>query len=309
MRKKIFRFEEMWLSNRGCEDVVFSAWNSGDALEFEGNVLAKTDKCGKDLSWWNKNVFGNVRRELERLKKLLVQAKFAAMASGNNFRVRQLKKEIDVLLDRESTMWAQWSRLLCARNGDRNTKYFHSRATRRYRRNKVEGIRDEEGNWQEKQHDISTVLVDYFKTLFSSCEPNGSQDVLSCIPTIINDDMNGMLSQEFSEREVVTTLKQMAAPRPDGMPPLFYQHFWGTVSHNVTSSILARLNSGILPTPLNHTFIALIPKIHNPEYAHQFRPISLCNVLYKIYSKVLANHLKKINPLHCHRTSIGLHKR
>ena len=88
----------------------------------------------------------------------------------------------------------------------------------------------------------------------------------------------------------------LKAPRPDGMPPLFYQHFWGTVSHDVTSSILAWLNSGILPTPLNHTFIALIPKIHNPEYAHQFRPISICNVLYKIYSKVLANRLKKLIP-------------
>ena len=70
MQKKIFHFEEMRLSNRECEDVVFLAWNGGDAFGFEGDVLAKIDKCGKDLSWWNKNVFGNVRRELERLKKL-----------------------------------------------------------------------------------------------------------------------------------------------------------------------------------------------------------------------------------------------
>ena len=158
--------------------------------------MAKIDKCGKDLTWWNRNVFGNVRRELERLKKLLVEAKSVAMVSGNNFWVRQLKKEIEVLLDRESTMWTQRSRLLWARNGDRNTKYFHSRATTRFRRNKVEGIRDEEGNWQDQQHDISVVLVDYFKDLFSSCEANGSQDVdmLSCIPTVIDDEMNGMLS-------------------------------------------------------------------------------------------------------------------
>ena len=123
--------------------------------------------------------------------------------------------------------------------------------------------------------------------------------MLSCIPTIIDDDINGMLSQEFSEQELVVALKQMAplkAPGLDGMPPLFYQHFWGIVSNDVTSSILSWLNSGILPTPLNHTFIALIPKIHNPKYAYQFCPISLCNVLYKIYSKVLANPLKKLIP-------------
>ena len=49
-QKKIFHFEEMWLSNRGCEEVVFSAWNSGDTFGFEGGVLAKIDKCGKDLT-------------------------------------------------------------------------------------------------------------------------------------------------------------------------------------------------------------------------------------------------------------------
>ena len=195
-QKKIFCFKEMWLLNRGCEEVVFLAWNSGDTLGFEGGVLEKIDKCGKDLTWWNRDVFGSVQRELERLKKLLVEAESIAMASGNKFRVRQLKKEIEVLLDRESTMWAKRSRLLWARNGDRSTKYFHSRATRRFRRNKVEGIRDKEGNWRDQQHDIVVVLVDYFKDLFSSCEANGSQDVdvLSCIPTVIDDEMNGMLS-------------------------------------------------------------------------------------------------------------------
>ena len=65
----------------------------------------------------------------------------------------------------------------------------------------MEGIRDKEGNWRDQQHDIVVVLVDYFKDLFSSCEVNGSQDVdvLSCIPTVIDDEMNGMLSQDFNE--------------------------------------------------------------------------------------------------------------
>ena len=56
------------------------------------------------------------------------------------------------------------------------------------------------------------------------------------------------------------------------------------------------LNSGTLPTPLNHTFITLIPKKNSPGL-HQYHPISLCNMLYKIFSKVLANRLKKILPL------------
>ena len=108
-----------------------------------------------------------------------------------------------------------------------------------------------------------------------------------------------MLRAEFLESEVGATLHQMSplkAPGLDGMPPLFFQHFWGSINNDVTSSILSWLNSGTLPSPLNHTFITLIPKTNSPEFVHQFRPISLCNVLYKIFSKVLANRLKKILP-------------
>ena len=105
--------------------------------------------------------------------------------------------------------------------------------------------------------------------------------------------------KEFSELEVKEALNQMAplkASGPDGMPPLFYQHFWSTMQHDVTSAILSWLNSGILPEPINHTLITLIPKIDNPKLVSNFCPISICNVLYKIYSKVLANRLKKFLP-------------
>ena len=68
------------------------------------------------------------------------------------------------------------------------------------------------------------------------------------------------------------------------------------MSGEVTSTILAWLNSSKLPYPINHTFVTLIPKVKNPVSVSQYRPISLCNVLYKIFSKVLANRLKKFMP-------------
>ena len=88
----------------------------------------------------------------------------------------------------------------------------------------------------------------------------------------------------------------LKAPRSDNMPPLFYQHYWGLISEDVSQSVLNFLNSASLPEHLNRTFITLIPKKKNPEHASEFRPISLCNVLYKIFSKVLVNRLKRILP-------------
>ena len=80
----------MWLSNSSCEEVVYSAWGSGSGLGDGGNILRKVERCGKVLGHWEKNVFGNVRMELNRLKKGLAREERAAMVSGNNIRVRQI---------------------------------------------------------------------------------------------------------------------------------------------------------------------------------------------------------------------------
>ena len=88
----------------------------------------------------------------------------------------------------------------------------------------------------------------------------------------------------------------LKAPGPDSMPPLFYEHYLELVRKDITTSVLSFLNLATLPNHLNHTFITLIPKVKNLELVSEFRPISLCNVQYKIFFKVLANRLKKILP-------------
>jgi len=97
-------------------------------------------------------------------------------------------------------------------------------------------------------------------------------------------------------QKAINEMTPPKAPGPDGMPPLFYQHFWSTLRNDVSQSVLHFLNSATLPEHLNYNFISLIPKNKSPKHASDFRPISLCNVLYKIFSKVLANRLKKILP-------------
>lgn len=61
--------------------------------------------------------------------------------------------------------------------------------------------------------------------------------------------------------------------------------------------ILTFLNGGSMPSGLNHTFVVLIPKVRKSVHMKDLRPISLCNVSYKVISKVLANRLKSILPL------------
>jgi hypothetical protein len=56
------------------------------------------------------------------------------------------------------------------------------------------------------------------------------------------------------------------------------------------------LNIGVMDDSINNTYIALIPKTAKPSSVTEFRPISLCNVIYKLISKVLANKLKVVLP-------------
>ena len=74
----------------------------------------------------------------------------------------------------------------------------------------------------------------------------------------------------------------------------FFQNHWDIIGDEVCQAVLDILNSRIMLAHLNMTNIALIPKVKNPTCVTEFRPISLCNVLYKLVSKVLANRLKKI---------------
>ena len=64
----------------------------------------------------------------------------------------------------------------------------------------------------------------------------------------------------------------------------------------MVEAVLLCLNSGTILPSLNHTFISLIPKVKSPEYVIEFRPIALCNIVYKLVSKVLANRLRKVLP-------------
>ena len=98
---------------------------------------------------------------------------------------------------------------------------------------------------------------------------------------------------------MICALKQLhpsKLPGLDGMSALFFQKYWSIVGTNVSNMILNVINSGMSLSNINRTNITLVPKTNNPQRMTEFRPISLCNVVYKLVSKTLANHLKAILP-------------
>lgn len=109
--------------------------------------------------------------------------------------------------------------------------------------------------------------------------------------------MGESLIKPFSVAEVETALFQMAPGKAlgvDGFNAGFFQSHWELVKPCVIPAVLPFLNGGELPLKINKTLLVLIPKTNNHQELSQYRPISLCNVLYKICSKTMANRLQPI---------------
>ena len=131
--QKPFRFEQMWMTDKGCGETIEAVWSENNFEPWDTRVLKKIDKCGQELLCWSKRHFGNVRLELEKKRKELKQAERLSVRTGNSDRMRALESEINLLLDKEAQMWRQRSRILWMKDGDRNTKFFHSKASQRRR--------------------------------------------------------------------------------------------------------------------------------------------------------------------------------
>ena len=213
--------------------------------------------------------------------------------------VISIRQEVNDLLIKEEKMWKQRSRDSWLKEGDRNTKYFHSRASHRRRRNSILSVRSDAGELVTNLDLIGTQFTAYYQDLFIAAPLEDVAVVLDGIQPCVTREMNQALTCQFIENEVISAMKQMAplkARGPDGMAPIFYQSYWHVVGKDISAAVLYCLHSGTLLPSLNHTYVTLIPKTKSPERVTEYRPISLCNVIYKLISKVLANHLKKILP-------------
>jgi hypothetical protein len=139
----------------------------------------------------------------------------------------------------------------------------------------------------------------HYQELFNSGGTSGLEICLAGLENRITPEMNQVLSRVFTELEVDEALKQMQpmkSPGPDGFSAGFFQRSWPIVREEVCKTVLDFLNYGHFESSLNDTHIVLIPKIKSPVSVTDFRPISLCNVLYKIVAKVLANRMKTVLP-------------
>jgi hypothetical protein len=169
----------------------------------------------------------------------------------------------------------------------------------RRRANAVNFLKLESGVWVSSREDIGGNFISHFANLFTSSNPPIEKEKLDLFSPVISDEENVTLSTPPTEGEILEALTSLGSTRalgPDGFTALFYKKYWHLIKKDVLVSIDHFFNNNSLQRGHNHSFIALVPKLSGSHTAHQFKPISLCNIVYKIISKILANRLKVLLP-------------
>ncbi|KAL2252015.1 UNVERIFIED_CONTAM: hypothetical protein Sindi_2323800 [Sesamum indicum] len=95
-------------------------------------------------------------------------------------------------------------------------------------------------------------------------------------------------------KQAVFDIAEDKAPGPDGYSSGFFKAAWPVVGQEVTKAVLDFFRTGKLLKQVNSTILALIPKVHTPMTVGDYRPISCCNVLYKIIAKLLVQRLSVV---------------
>ena len=88
------------------------------------------------------------------------------------------------------------------------------------------------------------------------------------------------------------SMRSLSAPGPDGFQPFFYKKYWQQVGDSLWKLVREAFETGKVYEKLMEILLVLIPKGDNPSMVKDFRPISLCNVTYKLITKVLVNRLR-----------------
>jgi hypothetical protein len=268
------------------------------AVQFAGNLKRIKQAM---ISWSHEK---KIKEEQElRNIELTLQKRMAGYGQGFHTQVDKqnpvnLEKRRRIILEEKEALWRLKSRSIWLSCGDENTKFFQAYAKGRKMANTI---------WELKKGDgeVETLLmasmgIEHFCDLFKVHEGSSIAEIVQVarlFPHFVEEEDNQSLMAAVTEKELLEVIHYFQKGKilgPDGWPIEFYLGFFNLIGQDVLKVVEESRVNGHIHDPLNSTFISLIPKSDNPSSFDDFRPIYLCNCLYKIISKVISRRLKII---------------
>ncbi|XP_060972636.1 uncharacterized protein LOC133038486 [Cannabis sativa] len=297
--KRGFKFEEGWTRDNRSNLVVDQAWNSVFHSWAPARAFRRVGATRVALLHWNRTQYGKMDTVIKELENKLNWVQSLPAGSRDWTTERSIRRSLNDALERKDMYWKQRARISWIKEGDKCSKFFFLSATIRHRRNAIESILNNEGVWISDRESIGREFVNFFTGIFNGSDVGQGFNCSQFFQERIQEEEKEELVICPSQDEIKRTLFEMGnhkAPGPDGMSVLFFKHYWETVGEDFCKAVSDFFVTGNMHRGINTTNIVLIPKVPNPTRTNHFRPISLCNVLYKVISKIIANRIKPLLP-------------
>ncbi|XP_020262214.1 uncharacterized protein LOC109838161 [Asparagus officinalis] len=300
--KKPFRFFKMWTKHSNYLPTVSSIWQKQVKGCKMYSVFLKLKNLREVLKDLNRNHFGNISEQVCRAKNALeeVQQKLQ-IDPFNQALISQEKESLSVynkLLNCEISFLQQKAKIQWSVKGDRNISYFHSIIKSNRHHNRVLVLNNSLGRKITEEEEIVKEIISYYKNLMGTAIPTSdpSTEIIQNGPCLDENHIR-LLSAPISNEEIrkaVFSIPDNKSPGPDGYGSSFFKSSWNVIGDEVTHAIQEFFQNGKLLGAINSTSITLIPKVHCPNTPADFRPISCCNCLYKVISKILATRIQSV---------------
>ncbi|XP_021771780.1 uncharacterized protein LOC110735912 [Chenopodium quinoa] len=246
---KPFRFQAAWMNHEKVDAFVHASWDK------VAPIIPFLRKFAYILNKWNNETFHNIFRKESELWARLEGIQKRLSTGNDRHRLKleaMLRREMDDVNNQEEILWFQKSRIDAIRNGDRNTKFFHLSTLIRRRQNRIETLQNSQGEWLTCPKQVKSLVLDFWKSLFQeeATAFTGERLLIDQFPYIEKEDWD-----------------------------------LDTVAPNLIALVKDVLEGKTFPEGLNDAFLVLIPKMDVPQKLNHFRPIGLCNIIYKIVTK------------------------
>ncbi|KAI0519364.1 hypothetical protein KFK09_006808 [Dendrobium nobile] len=218
-----------------------------------------------------------------------------------NILLNQRLKSLNVQLSGCSSSWKNWmlerAKLKWLSHGEDDLKFLYARIRKRRNLSSSTLVASEDPTIRQ---DLINSITQHFENLFNATRPANSSDSL-LIPKVnaIPSHLSDLLTVNVFDDEIKEAIfhgSSNSSPSSDGFNFEFYKSTWLITGPLVCKAVKSFFTKGYLPNRVKANAIALIPKSTHASNILDFRPIALCNVFYKIISKILASRMKDIMP-------------
>ncbi|GAU43110.1 hypothetical protein TSUD_373050 [Trifolium subterraneum] len=297
---KPFRFNNYWLENKNLKPVVESFWENQRVEGWMGFVLKEKLKGLKILlREWHKQEYGGLEVKIEELKIEICSLDRKGEEVGLTTQEIESRKvkfgELWKLFKSKEALLFQRARSKWLKEGDANTKFFHSSVKSRMKSNLISALYVDDV-WLDSPNSIKEAIYSFFEIHVSS-NPRVRPKLEGVIfPRLSEVENDGLISPFMLEEieEAVSTSDGNKSPGPDGFNYAFLKKFWEMLKGEIRIMFDQFHGNSCLPKSLLSYFVTLIPKVSSPSSLTDFRPISLLGCLYKLIAKVLAKRLAKV---------------